>query len=298
MSDEKIEEETYSLIFKTLRHPIRRKILRIMVDKQLAFSEILDILSIDSGHLSYHMENLGELVRHSPNGKYELSNIGRAAVNLMSGVEERPQLLTLTKKLGGRKVRKALLGAVLVILAVSTTVNIYFYNSSQDLTKRIQGSTSETAIEFDFSLVYATNVLESEANSQNIHALIRYFNFYMQSAWDNVRTLRTYLLPSYENSLLPIEDLLRNVTTAGLGGVGDTLDMLASRTNFTIAVEAFKELNRLASGKFSAMGHEIANAFEYTGTFSIVSSRLDNAIQIANDLKSILEEWVIKYSQM
>ena len=66
MSDEKKEEETYSLIFKTLQHPIRRKILRILADKQLAFSEILGILSIDSGHLVYHMENLGELVKHTP----------------------------------------------------------------------------------------------------------------------------------------------------------------------------------------------------------------------------------------
>ena len=97
MSGEKIEEETYSLIFKSLKHPIRRKILRILIGKQLAFSQILDILSIDSGHLSYHIENLGDLVKHSANGKYELSGIGVAAVNLMSGVEERPQLLTPTK---------------------------------------------------------------------------------------------------------------------------------------------------------------------------------------------------------
>jgi DNA-binding transcriptional ArsR family regulator len=297
MSDEKIEEETYSLIFRTLKHPIRRKILRILVDKQLAFSKILDILSIDSGHLSYHMENLGELVKHSPDGKYELSTIGRAAVNLMSGVEERPQLLTLTKKLSGKKVRKALLSAILVILIVSTSMNVYYYFSSQDLTKRIQGATSETAKEFLFSLGYATAVLEAEANPQHINALIRYFNFHMQSAMDNIRTLRDYLLPSYENSLLPIQDLLLNISVGGTGGVCDTLYTLASETNVAVAVEAFKELNRVASEKLFAMGNEVANAFNTIEPF-ITPSRLDNAVRIANDLKDTLNEWIIKYSQM
>lgn len=74
MCAEKMEEETYSLIFKSLKHPIRRKILRMLVGKQMSFSEILNILSIDSGHLSYHIENLGELIRHSENGKYELQH--------------------------------------------------------------------------------------------------------------------------------------------------------------------------------------------------------------------------------
>jgi hypothetical protein len=297
MSDEKIEEETYSLIFKTLKHPIRRKILRILVDKQLAFSKILDILSIDSGYLSYHMENLGELVKHSPNGKYELSTIGKAAVNLMSGVEERPQLLTLTKKLSGKKVRKALLSAILIILIVSASANIYLYSSSQDLTKRIQEATSRTAILFDLSLVHATIVLEAEANPQNIHALIRYYGNHMYSAYLNIRTLREFLLPSYENSFLPIEDLLLNIITSEPSGVCDTLYTLASKTNVTVAVEAFKELNRVASEKLSALGNEVANAFNTVEPF-ITPSRLDNAVRIANDLKGTLNDWIIKYSQM
>ena len=82
------EEETYSLIFSSLKHPIRRKILRMLRDNELTFSQILEILSIDSGHLSYHLENLGDLVTHSPDGKYKLSSFGVATVKLMSGVEE------------------------------------------------------------------------------------------------------------------------------------------------------------------------------------------------------------------
>jgi DNA-binding transcriptional ArsR family regulator len=57
MSDEKIDEETYSLIYSSLKHPIRRKILRMLEEQELTFSEILEALKIDSGHLSYHLEN-------------------------------------------------------------------------------------------------------------------------------------------------------------------------------------------------------------------------------------------------
>jgi multisubunit Na+/H+ antiporter MnhC subunit len=93
MSEKRIEEgETYSLIFSSLKHPIRRRILRMLAQEPLAFSEILDSLSIDSGHLSYHLASLGELIRHTPDGKYGLSSIGVAAVKLMSGVEEYPPL--------------------------------------------------------------------------------------------------------------------------------------------------------------------------------------------------------------
>jgi len=88
LAEDKLEEETYSLIFTSLKHPIRRRILRMLADKPLTFSEIQEQINIDSGHLSYHLESLGDLIIHYQDGKYQLSSIGVAAVRLMSGVEE------------------------------------------------------------------------------------------------------------------------------------------------------------------------------------------------------------------
>ncbi len=56
--------------------------------KSLSFSEILEVLKIDSGHLSYHLESLGDLIVNTNNGHYMLSSFGVSAVKLMSGVEE------------------------------------------------------------------------------------------------------------------------------------------------------------------------------------------------------------------
>jgi DNA-binding transcriptional ArsR family regulator len=92
VADDKPEEETRAykstLIYTSLKHPIRRKILRMLRSKPLTFSEILEAVGIDSGHLNYHLENLGALITHSEDGKYQLSGVGWAAVRLMGGVEE------------------------------------------------------------------------------------------------------------------------------------------------------------------------------------------------------------------
>jgi DNA-binding transcriptional ArsR family regulator len=88
LDESNVEEETYSVIFTSLKHPVRRKILRMLAEKPLHFSEIQESLAIDSGHLNYHLDNLCDLVAHLEDGKYALSSIGLAAVKLMSGVEE------------------------------------------------------------------------------------------------------------------------------------------------------------------------------------------------------------------
>jgi len=88
MSEEGVEE-TYSTIFSALKHPVRRRIMRMLsVDEELSYTEILNSLGIDSGHLNYHLDSLGELVTKTEGGKYKLSPFGRATVDLMGDIEE------------------------------------------------------------------------------------------------------------------------------------------------------------------------------------------------------------------
>jgi len=83
-----LEEEIYSTMFTSLKHSIRRKILRMLSKRSRNFSEMLKDLGISSSHLTYHLENLGELVSKTDDGKYRLSKFGEAAVGTMSEVEE------------------------------------------------------------------------------------------------------------------------------------------------------------------------------------------------------------------
>jgi DNA-binding transcriptional ArsR family regulator len=84
------EEEIYSTMFSSLKHPARRKILRMLSQKPMTFSQMLDAVGVSSSHLTYHLENLGELLTKSEDGQYKLSTFGVASVNTMKIVEEAP----------------------------------------------------------------------------------------------------------------------------------------------------------------------------------------------------------------
>jgi len=316
MPEKRIEEETYSLIFKSLKHPIRRKILRILVNKQLAFSEILDILSIDSGHLSYHIENLGDMIKHSANGKYELSSIGTAAVNLMGGVEEPPQLLTPPKKLSGKKIRNILMAAVFVILVISAALNIYYYNSLQASLEKNSRASRDLALAFEKNVVRATDIeyllwtyreglRETEPNEGNIEALIGGFFYEWDYAEDNFRMLMTLNpeLSDYEKPLYLIQKFIIYTIvrweapyTAG-PTVRSVLYHLLSEAhsfaNYSIPLTAFKELNQTFFQKIDELAYEVVMSF---APFN--PTRLDNAVNMVEELQGILDQWIDKYSQM
>jgi len=128
MVEDKIEEETYSLVFTSLKHPIRRRMLRMLANKPLAFSEILETLTIDSGHLSYHLESLGDLIVHNQNGKYMLSSIGVAAVRLMSGVEEHPSTSPHQKPRKSKFIPQVY-SLILVIALIAMSVHFVTYTT-------------------------------------------------------------------------------------------------------------------------------------------------------------------------
>lgn len=313
MPEEKIEEETYSLIFKSLKHPIRRKVLRILVDKQLTFSEILGILSIDSGHLSYHIENLGDLVKHAATGKYELSSIGVAAVNLMSGVEERPQLLTPTRKLRGKKIRNVLMAAVLAILVISASLNIYYSNSLEACLEKNRSASAYLAIDFHISVWRATDITyllmtyreglrETEPNEDNIEALIEGFFHEMGYAYHGfLRRLMTLNpeLSEYEKPLYLIDKfILYTIVHWESYTAGPTVRSVLAHllveahpfANYSVPLTAFKELNQTSFQKINEWSHEVAESF---APFN--ATRLDNAVNMIEELQGILGQWIDKY---
>ncbi len=80
--------ETYTLVSAVLKHPVRRRILRMLSEKPMLFTEMQNELKISSAHLSYHLHAMQELLNQTGYGKYSLSTFGEATVSLMHGVEE------------------------------------------------------------------------------------------------------------------------------------------------------------------------------------------------------------------
>lgn len=123
-------EETYSAMFSSLRHPARRKILKMLSEKEMSFSQMLDELEIPGSHLTYHLENLGEFLIKMPDGKYKLSNIGESCCAIMKGAEEVPN--KHGQKFTGLPLKwKTVLTIFAIGIILSATVSgvqYYFFN--------------------------------------------------------------------------------------------------------------------------------------------------------------------------
>ncbi len=128
------EDETYSTMFASLKHPVRRKILRMLAQKPLSFSEILEVLGISSSHLTYHLDNLGELISKTEKGKYKLSTFGEAAIATMSRVEEEPKANERKRTSSLPLKWKSLFAMLLIALVFLSGLSCIQYQSINRLT--------------------------------------------------------------------------------------------------------------------------------------------------------------------
>lgn len=83
------EADEYDEIFAALKHPVRRQILLFLEERgETSFTQIQNAVGIeDTGLMSYHLKELAPLVEQSERGKYRLSEVGQAGVELFQRVE-------------------------------------------------------------------------------------------------------------------------------------------------------------------------------------------------------------------
>ena len=151
-------EEIYSTMFTSLKHPIRRKILRILSLKPMTFSEMLELLGVSSPNLTYHLESLGELVTRDKAGIYLLSTFGSASVTTMKTVEETPTIQPKKHDLLSSKwTALSILLIGIIVIASMTTLQFGALNQATNERDSLQlkydqllswSATTETAITF------------------------------------------------------------------------------------------------------------------------------------------------------
>jgi len=184
------EEETYSTIFTSLKHPVRRKILRMLSEKPRNFSEILEALGISSSHLTYHLENLGELVSKTENGKYKLSTFGEAAVGTMSKVEGAPKI-TEPKLLSSLSIRwKPFFVVLMAGLVVLAGVSYTQYQSLGRLSSEYENLTRsyDELCRIYLSTIAPTTISPPISKSQAIHIALEYGRWNETTLKDMVAT--------------------------------------------------------------------------------------------------------------
>ncbi len=75
-----VNQENISKILSVLSHPLRREILLNLSEKgESSFTDLLNLLKVDTGKLSFHLRSLTVFIEQTPTGKYKLSRAGENA---------------------------------------------------------------------------------------------------------------------------------------------------------------------------------------------------------------------------
>jgi uncharacterized RDD family membrane protein YckC len=83
-----VNNENVSKVLSVLSHPLRREILLDLSDNgESSFTDLLNLLKVDTGKLSFHLRALAPFIEQAPSGKYRLSRAGENAVRVIQDVE-------------------------------------------------------------------------------------------------------------------------------------------------------------------------------------------------------------------
>jgi uncharacterized RDD family membrane protein YckC/DNA-binding transcriptional ArsR family regulator len=83
-----LNDENVSKVLLILSHKIRRNILLLLLEKEeLSFSELMNILKIDTGKMSFHLRNLKLFLDQTSTGKYQLNKFGQRALRILKDIE-------------------------------------------------------------------------------------------------------------------------------------------------------------------------------------------------------------------
>jgi len=83
-----VDQGNVSKILSVLSHPLRREILlNLSNNGESSFTDLLNLLKVDTGKLSFHLRSLSPFIEQTPSGKYKLSRAGESAVRVIHDVE-------------------------------------------------------------------------------------------------------------------------------------------------------------------------------------------------------------------
>lgn len=130
------EEDTYTVIFSSLKHPVRRKILRTLNESSLTYTELLRSLELETRSLNYHLNSLRDLLLKK-NEKYGLSYQGKAAINLIANVEEPVKNHREEIYLFGHRLKPTTIIVIsLMFLILSNTIWFYSFAHVSDTNRK------------------------------------------------------------------------------------------------------------------------------------------------------------------
>ena len=94
-----VDQENISKILSILSHPLRREILMNLSEKgEASFTDLLNLLKVDTGKLSFHLRALEAFIEQTPTGKYKLSRAGENAIRVIHDIEGWAEVADVQRK--------------------------------------------------------------------------------------------------------------------------------------------------------------------------------------------------------
>jgi DNA-binding HxlR family transcriptional regulator len=94
-----VDQKHISKILSILSHPLRREILLNLSEKgEASFTDLLKLLKVDTGKLSFHLRSLEVFIEQTPTGKYKLSRAGESAVRVIPDIEGWAEVADVQRK--------------------------------------------------------------------------------------------------------------------------------------------------------------------------------------------------------
>jgi uncharacterized RDD family membrane protein YckC/DNA-binding HxlR family transcriptional regulator len=169
-----VDQENISKILSILSHPLRREILLNLSEKgEASFTDLLNLLKVDTGKLSFHLRSLEVFIEQTPTGKYKLSRAGENAVRVVHDVEGWAEVADVQRKesqllLASFKKRTlAFLIDFAIILAITMTIVFVPQVLSLSLATFLNGGIS-VALFTTVGLLWLYSTLLEGFNGQSI----------------------------------------------------------------------------------------------------------------------------------
>jgi uncharacterized RDD family membrane protein YckC/DNA-binding HxlR family transcriptional regulator len=171
-----VNQENISKVLSILSHPLRREILINLSEKgESSFTDLLNLLKVDTGKLSFHLRSLEAFIEQTPTGKYKLSRAGESAIRVIHDIEGWAEVADVQRKanlLPLASIKKRV-GAFLIdfaiMLAITTTIILVpQVFSITDATAASINSSFSTMLFITIGLLWLYSTLLEGFNGQSI----------------------------------------------------------------------------------------------------------------------------------
>jgi uncharacterized RDD family membrane protein YckC/DNA-binding HxlR family transcriptional regulator len=169
-----VDQENISKILSILSHPLRREILLNLSEKgEASFTDLLNLLKVDTGKLSFHLRSLEIFIEQTPAGKYKLSRAGESAVRVIHDVEGWAEVADVQRKVSQLPVAslKNRLSAFVIDFALIFAITVAIIFLPQVLFKSVStllGEGTSTVLFITVGLLWLYSTLLEGFNSQTI----------------------------------------------------------------------------------------------------------------------------------